>query len=81
VWSRFARRAIPWVLWRQRRSHDESFEDQVPPPKFLKGKVVGNTYYAAEGQFQIDLPHPASGKNEETYEWLHGQAKDVQTGR
>lgn len=59
---------------------DESFEDPVPPPKFLKGKVVGNTYYAAEGQFQIDLPHPASGKNEETYEWLHGQAKDGTDG-
>ncbi len=52
----------------------------MPPLKFLKGKVVGNTYYAAEGEFQIDLPHPASGKNEETYEWLHGQAKDGTDG-
>jgi hypothetical protein len=59
---------------------DESFGDPVPPPKFLNGKVVGNTYYAVEGEFQIDLPHPASGNNAETYEWLHGQAKDGTDG-
>lgn len=63
-----------------RGATDESFGDPVPPPKFLKGKVVGNTYFSAEGEFQIDLPHPASGRTEETYEWLHGQAKDGTDG-
>jgi hypothetical protein len=35
-----------------RGATDGSFGDPVPPPKLLEVKVVGNTCYAAEGEFQ-----------------------------
>jgi len=52
----------------------------VPAPKFLKGQVVGSTYYAPDGGFQIDTPHPATGNSRETYEWSYGRVKEGSDG-
>ncbi|PVZ71846.1 hypothetical protein [Pelagibaculum spongiae] len=37
----------------------------IPAPKLLKGNVSGDIYYAQDGSFQVNLPHPPSVSSSE----------------
>jgi len=70
---------FPWVLMERGGAIDESFEDQVRRQNSSKERWWDNTYYALKDRFQIALPH-SSGRIK-NLRMVHGQAKDIQTGR
>lgn len=49
----------------------------IPAPKFLDGKVEGDTYYSAEGAFKVQLPHLPSRSKDDEYEWTYTKVHEI----
>lgn len=49
----------------------------VPAPKFLKGKVVGDTYFSDRSAFKVRLPHPPTGSENDQYEWTYTKVHEI----
>ncbi len=51
----------------------------IPKPKFLKGKIIDETYYVAPGsEFRVELPHPPTKSKGDSYEWTYTTVQELE---
>lgn len=51
----------------------------IPKPKFLKGKIIDETYYMSpKGEFRVELPHPPAKSGRDSNEWTYTKVQEFE---